>query len=74
MPVPTRRRSLLAETDGGGVGLKRRTLRDGVSAAKEVPPRADESTGDTYCKATNVTYRLDTESARRFLGQYVALP
>lgn len=32
------------------------------------------STGDTYCKATNVTYRLDTESARRFLGQYVALP
>ncbi len=32
------------------------------------------STGDTYCKATNVTYRVDTESARTFLGQYVPLP
>ena len=32
------------------------------------------STGDTYCKATNVTYRVDTGSARKFLGQYVALP
>lgn len=25
-------------------------------------------TGDTYCKATNVAYRLDTPSARRFPG------
>lgn len=32
------------------------------------------STGDTYCKATNVTYRLDTKGARQFLGQYVTLP
>jgi hypothetical protein len=32
------------------------------------------STGETYCKATNVTYRLDTENARRFLGRYVTLP
>ena len=32
------------------------------------------STGDTYCKATNVTYRLDTPAARDFLGRYVALP
>jgi hypothetical protein len=32
------------------------------------------STGETYCKATNVTYRLDTANARQFLGQYVALP
>lgn len=31
-------------------------------------------TGDTYCKATNVAYRLDTPSARRFLGRFVALP
>jgi V8-like Glu-specific endopeptidase len=31
-------------------------------------------TGDAVCRATNVTYRLDTESARAFLGQYVALP
>lgn len=32
------------------------------------------STGETYCYATNVTYRLDTEEARQFLRGYVALP
>jgi secreted trypsin-like serine protease len=31
-------------------------------------------TGDSLCKSTNVTYRLDTQSARAFLGQYVTLP
>ncbi len=31
-------------------------------------------TGDAVCRATNVTYRLDTESARTFLAQYVVLP
>ncbi|HEV8241312.1 MAG TPA: trypsin-like serine protease [Thermoanaerobaculia bacterium] len=31
-------------------------------------------TGDSLCKATNVIYRLDTESARAFLGQFVTLP
>ncbi|MEA2190574.1 MAG: hypothetical protein QOI73_695 [Solirubrobacteraceae bacterium] len=31
-------------------------------------------TGDAVCRATNVTYRLDTPSARAFLAQYVALP
>jgi secreted trypsin-like serine protease len=31
-------------------------------------------TGDTACRATDKTYRLDTASARSFLGQYVALP
>jgi hypothetical protein len=31
-------------------------------------------TGDFMCRATNVVYRLDTESARTFLGQYVTLP
>jgi hypothetical protein len=31
-------------------------------------------TGDSVCRATNVDYRLDTVSARSFLGQYVALP
>jgi V8-like Glu-specific endopeptidase len=31
-------------------------------------------TGDAVCRSTNVTYRLDTESARAFLGQYVTLP
>ena len=31
-------------------------------------------TGDAVCRATNVDYRLDTESARAFLGQFVALP
>jgi len=31
-------------------------------------------TGDMVCRSTNVVYRLDTASARAFLGQYVALP
>jgi V8-like Glu-specific endopeptidase len=31
-------------------------------------------TGDAVCRATNVTYRLDTPSARAFLGQFVTLP
>lgn len=31
-------------------------------------------TGDAVCRATNVDYRLDTVSARSFLGQFVALP
>jgi hypothetical protein len=31
-------------------------------------------TGDFVCRATNVDYRLDTESARSFLGRYVTLP
>jgi len=32
------------------------------------------STGDSMCQATNVTYRLDTPSAREFLSQFVKLP
>jgi Trypsin len=31
-------------------------------------------TGDTACRSTNVDYRLDTPSARQFLGQFVTLP
>jgi hypothetical protein len=31
-------------------------------------------TGDSMCRATNVTYRTDTPAARSFLGQFVALP
>ncbi len=31
-------------------------------------------TGDAVCRATNVDYRLDTASARAFLGQFVILP
>lgn len=31
-------------------------------------------TGDAVCRATNVVYRLDTESARSFLEDYVSLP
>jgi len=31
-------------------------------------------TGDAICRSTNVTYRLDTESARTFMGQFVTLP
>jgi secreted trypsin-like serine protease len=31
-------------------------------------------TGDVFCFATNVDYRIDTPQARAFLGQYVTLP
>ena len=31
-------------------------------------------TGDAVCRATNVTYRLDTPQARAFLGVFVTLP
>jgi secreted trypsin-like serine protease len=31
-------------------------------------------TGDAICRSTNVTYRVDTASAREFLGQFVTLP
>jgi Trypsin len=31
-------------------------------------------TGDSVCRATNVTYRTDTPSARAFLSRFVSLP
>jgi len=31
-------------------------------------------TGDAICRATNDTYRMDTASARAFLGRFVTLP
>ena len=31
-------------------------------------------TGDAICRSTNTVYRLDTQSARTFLAQYVTLP
>jgi Trypsin len=31
-------------------------------------------TGDFMCRATNVTYRMDTPSARAFLSRYITLP
>jgi hypothetical protein len=31
-------------------------------------------TGDTVCRSTNVDYRVDTASARQFLGRFVTLP
>jgi hypothetical protein len=31
-------------------------------------------TGDFMCRATNVVYRMDSPSARAFLGQFVTLP
>ena len=30
--------------------------------------------GDMFCRATDKTYRMDTDSAREFLGQFVTLP
>lgn len=45
------------------------------AGANETPIIAGATiTGDTYCKATNVDFRLDTPTARAFLGNYVTLP
>lgn len=32
------------------------------------------STGDSWCRATDQTYRVDTDSARSYLSQFVPLP
>jgi secreted trypsin-like serine protease len=54
--------------DSGGPNF----LWDGQG--ETVTVAATTSSGDRLCRATNVVYRLDTESARTFLGQYVTLP
>jgi hypothetical protein len=54
--------------DSGGPNF----LGAGSSATDIVA--ATTITGDFRCRATNVTYRLDTPSARSFLGQFVSLP
>ncbi len=45
-----------------------------VSIGGKLVLAATTITGDTPCYATNVSYRLDTSSARNFLASYVALP
>jgi secreted trypsin-like serine protease len=54
--------------DSGGPNF----LGAGATATNIVA--ATTITGDSMCRATNVDYRLDTPSARAFLGQFVALP
>jgi secreted trypsin-like serine protease len=46
----------------------------GAGATETDIVAATTITGDTPCRSTNVDYRLDTPSARAFLGQYVTLP
>jgi V8-like Glu-specific endopeptidase len=46
----------------------------GAGAAETNIVAATTITGDALCKATNVTYRTDTASARAFLGGFVNLP
>jgi hypothetical protein len=47
-----------------GAGAKETDVTVSIGAPK----------GDLRCRAMNQTYRLDTPSARAFLGQYVTLP
>jgi hypothetical protein len=54
--------------DSGGPNF----LRAGASETNIIA--GTTVTGDTPCRSTNVDYRLDTPSARAFLGQYVTLP
>jgi hypothetical protein len=54
--------------DSGGPNfLGAGTMETNIVAATTI-------TGDFMCRATNVVYRLDTASARSFLGQFVSLP
>ncbi len=46
----------------------------GAGAAETNIVAATTITGDALCKATNVVYRTDTESARNFLSAFVTLP
>jgi hypothetical protein len=46
----------------------------GAGATETNIVAATTITGDAMCRATNVDYRMDTPSARAFLGQYVTLP
>jgi secreted trypsin-like serine protease len=46
----------------------------GAGAKETRVVAATTITGDSLCKATNVDYRLDTASARAFLGGFVNLP
>jgi Trypsin len=46
----------------------------GAGADETTIVAATTITGDFMCRATNVDYRMDTPSARAFLGQYVTLP
>jgi hypothetical protein len=46
----------------------------GTGAGETDIVAATTITGDSMCRATNVTYRTDTPAARAFLGQFVRLP
>jgi secreted trypsin-like serine protease len=46
----------------------------GAGASETSVIAATTITGDVFCKATNVVYRLDTASARGFLSAFVTLP
>lgn len=46
----------------------------GAGATETNIVAATTITGDSVCRATNVDYRLDTASARDFLGGFVTLP
>ena len=46
----------------------------GAGATETNIVAATTITGDFMCRATNVDYRLDTASARAFLGRFVTLP
>jgi secreted trypsin-like serine protease len=46
----------------------------GAGATETNIVAATTITGDTTCRATNVDYRMDTASARAFLGRFVQLP
>lgn len=61
-------------TDNGGTCFGDSGGPNFVSVNGTLILAATTVTGDNVCRSTNVDYRLDTQTARRFLGQYVTLP
>jgi secreted trypsin-like serine protease len=70
----------MTDAAGGGTGGSGTCFGDSggpvfhTSAAGVQYLVGDISWGTKYCKGTSAAYRLDQESARSFLGRFVALP
>jgi hypothetical protein len=63
-----------ASTGNGGTCYGDSGGPDFLGGAASDLPVANRITGDNACPSTNVDYRLDTDDARSFLGQFVARP
>ncbi len=76
----TRTRSLAAVILAAGNGKRLKSARPKLGRSSLHQQRRPDLqvsltvTGDAVCKATNLTYRLDTPEAREFLSEFITLP